>query len=64
MGRIKTAFIKSIGNKLLEKYGDRFTDDFEKNKKIVEEVAEIHSKFIRNAVAGYITAIMKKKSSS
>ena len=48
MGRIKTQQIKSAGNDLHEKFGEKFTTDFEKNKEIVEQVAEVRSKKIRN----------------
>ena len=37
--------------------GDKFKADFEHNKKAVEEVAEIHSKKLRNILAGYITKL-------
>lgn len=60
MGRIKTTFIKHLTNKILAEHGDKFTDDFEKNKEILAEILEIKSKKIRNKVAGYITKIMKK----
>jgi len=32
-----------------------FTDDFDVNKKIVEEYTNVESKGIRNRIAGYIT---------
>ncbi len=60
MGRIKTSLIKRIANELLEKYPDKFCKDFEKNKKIVEELVGIKSKKIRNMVAGYITSYLKR----
>ncbi|MEM4244682.1 MAG: 30S ribosomal protein S17e [Candidatus Nanoarchaeia archaeon] len=63
MGRIKTMLIKRTVNSLLAKYPDRFKDNFEENKKIVEEVAEIHSKKLRNVIAGYITRLVKKQKS-
>lgn len=58
MGRIKTTPIKTLGEELLEKYNDKFTKDFEKNKKVIETIKKIKSKRIKNIVAGYIT---KKK---
>jgi len=33
---------------------DEFTDDFDTNKKIVEEHTNVESKSIRNRIAGYI----------
>ncbi len=62
MGRIKTALIKRIASTLLEKYPERFSSDFEKNKEVLKEIMEIKSKKIRNMVAGYITSYLKRKS--
>lgn len=36
-----------------------FTEDFEQNKRIVDEVVKIDSKEVKNQVAGYITSIIK-----
>ena len=55
MGRIKSIAIKNLAREMLEEHGSRFSTDFEKNKKIVDEVRKIESKYIRNVVAGYIT---------
>ena len=61
MGRIKTQQIKSAGNELFSRYPDKFSGDFEKNKVMVSEVAEIRSKKIRNILAGYLTKKSKGK---
>lgn len=47
--------IISIGNELLERYSDAFTEDFEQNKRKVEQLTDLRSKHVRNRVAGYIT---------
>ena len=62
MGRIRQTFIKRTGDELIEKFEDRFTTDFETNKKVVEEVALISTKRLRNRIAGYITSKVKKMS--
>jgi len=61
MGRVKPKFIKSLAEKLLEMYPDRFTENFEENKKAVAELADIPSKTVRNKVAGYITRLVKRR---
>ena len=61
MGRIKTALIKRVTKKLVRLHGDKLNEDFEHNKTIVDEVAIIHSKKLRNVVAGYATRLMKNK---
>ncbi|ABO07459.1 30S ribosomal protein S17e [Pyrobaculum calidifontis] len=61
MGRVKPKFIKSLAEKLLEAYPDRFTESFKENKKAVAELADIPSKTVRNKVAGYITRLVKRQ---
>jgi small subunit ribosomal protein S17e len=46
---------------LLERHGDMFTDDFEKNKEAIDKVAVLRSKRLRNEVAGYITVYLKNQ---
>ncbi|MFH1210506.1 MAG: 30S ribosomal protein S17e [archaeon] len=59
MGRIKTMLIKRTVNSLMAKYPDRFKDDYEENKKLVVDVAEIRSKKLRNVIAGYLARLVK-----
>lgn len=62
MGRIKTIPIKTLGDRLIEEHGDKFTTDFDKNKKILGTFEIIKSKKVRNILAGYITKEIKKAS--
>jgi small subunit ribosomal protein S17e len=55
MGRIKSVAIKNLARDIIEEHGSRFGTDFDKNKKIIDEIRKIDSKYIRNVVAGYIT---------
>lgn len=61
MGRVKPKYIKSLAERLLQMYPDKFTDKFEDNKRAVAELAEIPSKAVRNKVAGYITRLVKRQ---
>ena len=61
MGRIKTQPVKRYAKLLLKKFPDKFTDDFEFNKKILMEVAEIKSVKLRNQLAGYITRLIARR---
>lgn len=61
MGRIKTTMIKRTANTLIKNYPEKFTEDFEKNKKLVEELSEMQSKKLRNIIAGYITRLTQKQ---
>ena len=56
MGRIKSIAIKNLAKAIAEEHKDRFSTDFENNKKAVSEFRKIDSKKIRNMVAGYITS--------
>ena len=60
MGRVRPRYIKSLARRLLEVYPDKFSDDFETNKKVVAELADIPSKTVRNKVAGEITRMIKR----
>jgi small subunit ribosomal protein S17e len=59
MGRVKSVAIKTLGDELIAEHGERFMEDFEHNKKVLEEVRPIKSKRVRNILAGYITRKMK-----
>jgi len=61
MGNIKTTYLKKIGNTLIEKYPDDFSQDFNENKKTVGEFLDSMSKKNKNQVAGYITHLVDKK---
>ncbi|MDI3473784.1 MAG: small subunit ribosomal protein S17e [Candidatus Woesearchaeota archaeon] len=60
MGRIKTKYIKRKTKEIIGKYGDKFTTDYEENKRIISEKYKFLSKKIRNIVAGYATRLTKK----
>lgn len=61
MGRIKTTFIKRKTKELLKMHGDKFTTDFEQNKKLTDSYATLTSKKLRNVIAGYMTRLKKKE---
>jgi len=60
MGRIKTQLIKRASKEFIEKNKDKIKDNFEDNKKVVQNNAEIGSKKLRNIMAGYVTRLKKK----
>jgi small subunit ribosomal protein S17e len=53
--------IKRLSTELLEKYSDRFTTDFEENKKTILSLAIVRSKVLRNKMAGYITSRLRRE---
>ena len=61
LGNVKPAFIKRIALELIQKFPEEFTDDFEKNKMLVQKLTTIATKNMRNRVAGYITRVMEER---
>jgi small subunit ribosomal protein S17e len=61
MGRIKTSFVKHVAKDLVEKYPDKFSTDYEKNKTALKEVMIFESKRMRNIVAGYLSVLKRQQ---
>ncbi len=61
MGRIKTTLIKRLTLKIFKDHRDKVKQDYEENKKTVEELTDVESKKIRNVIAGYLTRLAKEK---
>ena len=61
MGRIKLQLTKRTTRKLMEEHKEDFKEDFEENKKLVGKFTNNPNKKLRNAIAGHITKLMKKK---
>ncbi|KAK7678023.1 hypothetical protein QCA50_018963 [Cerrena zonata] len=60
MGRVRTKTTKRASRVLIEKYYPRLTLDFHTNKRILDEVADVPSKRLRNKIAGFTTHLMKR----
>ncbi|KAJ8595732.1 ribosomal protein S17e [Rhizopogon salebrosus TDB-379] len=60
MGRVRTKTTKRAARVLIEKYYPRLTLDFHTNKRIIDEVAVVPSKRLRNKVSGFTTHLMKR----
>ncbi|KAF8262328.1 ribosomal protein S17e [Lactarius quietus] len=60
MGRVRTKTTKRASRVLIEKYYPRLTLDFHTNKRIIDEVAIVSSKRLRNKIAGFTTHLMKR----
>lgn len=61
MGRIKTQLTKRTALKLVEANPEKFKDNFDENKVLIKDVAEIRSTKLRNTIVGYITRLVKSK---
>ena len=60
MGRIKTTLIKRVTKDFVREHSNEFKDSFEENKKVLETIARIKSKKIRNAIAGYLVRLVAR----
>ena len=60
MGKVRPELIKRIARELLSMYPDKFTKDFEYNKRVVETLTTVSSVKVRNRIAGYITGLMNR----
>jgi|GEM_PF-212358 len=56
MGKVRILLIKRVAKQMVAKYPERFSRDFDQNKKALEE---LHlTQRLRNRVAGYISSLM------
>ena len=46
---------------VLDQHKDKFTVDFAGNKKILDQLAVVRSKGLKNEMAGYITKLIKRE---
>ena len=58
LGKVRPEHVKKIARELVELYPDKFSTDFQSNKKTVESLAQISSAKLRNRIAGYITRLL------
>jgi small subunit ribosomal protein S17e len=59
MGNVRPTYIKRIAIDLVKKHTDRFTPEFQENKKLVSELTDVTSDKLRNRIAGYVTTYRK-----
>ena len=53
--------IKKISMEILETYKEKFGTDFRENKKIIDDIAIVRSKGLKNQLAGFITRFIKRE---
>ncbi|RLG49059.1 MAG: 30S ribosomal protein S17e [Thermoproteota archaeon] len=57
MGTVREKAIKRTAYMLVKQYPELWSTDFEHNKRVLSQIAEIRSKVYRNRIAGYITRL-------
>jgi small subunit ribosomal protein S17e len=64
LGKVRTEQIKRIAKELIRRFPDRFSRDFESNKRLVNKLVQGATPRIRNQIAGYITHIFAGQTAS
>ena len=60
MGKVRPDHVKRTARELVERFPEKFSVDFESNKKHVHALTNARSKKLRNRIAGYIVKIMAR----
>lgn len=58
LGNVRPEKVKKIARELIRRYPDKFTMNFEENKRVLSSIAHIPSTRLRNSIAGYITRLV------
>jgi len=53
--------IKKLSMEILETSKEKFSTDFRENKKILDDIAIVRSKGLKNQLAGFITRFIKRE---
>ena len=61
MGRVRPTYIKRVAIELVRSHPYRFTDDFDHNKAVVDELTDVDSITMRNRITGYVTRFRKQE---
>jgi small subunit ribosomal protein S17e len=55
LGKVKTEQIKRVGKELMARFPNKFTSNFDENKRLVDSLTQGTTTRVRNQIAGYIT---------
>jgi small subunit ribosomal protein S17e len=55
LGKVKTEQIKRVANELMDRFLDKFSSNFDDNKRMVDVLTRGTTTKVRNQIAGYIT---------
>ena len=60
VGRIKTILVKRVTKQLVDEHKEEFSEDYKKNKEVLQKYVDIKSPKIRNVIAGYVSRLVKQ----
>jgi small subunit ribosomal protein S17e len=58
VGKVRPEIVKKLAKELVKRFPDKFTTNFEDNKKVLSSITPIDSVKLRNRIAGYITRLV------
>ena len=58
MGNVRTEQIKRTAKELIKRFPDKFSNDFENNKRVTNSLVRGGTPKVLNQIAGYITRFM------
>jgi small subunit ribosomal protein S17e len=56
LGKVKTEQVKRTARELIERFPEKFSNNFDENKNAVSELTKGATTRIRNQIAGFITS--------
>jgi len=56
LGKVKTEQVKRVAKELMTRFPDKFSSNFDENKRSVNELTKGATTRIRNQIAGYISS--------
>jgi small subunit ribosomal protein S17e len=57
LGKVRPENVKKVSRELVERYPDRFSTDFQANKKALDSLIQVYSPKLKNRIAGYVTRL-------
>jgi small subunit ribosomal protein S17e len=58
LGKVKTEQVKRIAKELIARFPDKFSGNFDDNKRMVASLTQGTTTKVRNQIAGYITSLL------
>jgi small subunit ribosomal protein S17e len=59
LGNVRTDQVKRTARELVRRFPDKFTDNFEENKRLVGLLLQSTTRKVRNQIAGYIARYLR-----
>ena len=64
MGKVRSEQVKKSARELIRRFPDKFSSDFEENKKLIGTLVLISSPKLRNRIVGYLTRLIRNSQDS